>query len=280
MICFSDILKREGLNPEAVLMIRHPMSKEEVRVYYARQMIQEYTAHQGNRFRSEGFAHWAVFLGDKGTLAKFYGCYKVLGESVDTPDIAPANDPYPESFRGENKYFFLEHSENLREYEQKLIVDWGNSTRAWRQKGTTEKRVWALTPGEHKVFAGFEDLVLTYDELRDIADNPTVYSEWVSALSSVNAIYLIVDRESGKQYVGSAYGSDGLWGRWRAYVETLHGGNKEMKEILCDYPERYHCFQFSILQILPKTLTNEEVIHMESLYKKKLLSIPFGMNSN
>ena len=61
---------------------------------------------------------------------------------------------------------------------------------------------------------------------------------------------------------------------------THHGGNKQMKELMCNYPERYHNFQFSILQILPKTITDEEVIHVESLYKKKLLSIPFGMNDN
>ena len=56
--------------------------------------------------------------------------------------------------------------------------------------------------------------------------------------------------------------------------------NKLMKELICDYPERYHYFQFSILQILPKTATDDEVIQTESLYKKKLLTIPFGMNDN
>ena len=133
---------------------------------------------------------------------------------------------------------------------------------------------------EKKVFSGFEDLILTYDELKEIILNPTVYEAWHTALSSVNAIYLIVDRESGKQYIGSAYGKDGLLGRWSCYVSSLHGHNKRMKELICAYPERYHHFQFSILQILPKTVTDDEVIRTESLYKKKLLTIPFGMNDN
>jgi len=94
------------------------------------------------------------------------------------------------------------------------------------------------------------------------------------------AIYLIEDTETGKQYVGSAYGKDGLFGRWLCYVTTHHGGNKGMREVICDFPDRYHDFQFSILQILPKTLTDEEVIHIESLWKSKLLSIRFGMNDN
>ena len=53
-----------------------------------------------------------------------------------------------------------------------------------------------------------------------------------------------------------------------------------MQELICNYPERYHSFQFSILQILPKTLTADEVISIETRFKKKLLSTKFGMNDN
>ena len=54
-----------------------------------------------------------------------------------------------------------------------------------------------------------------------------------------------------------------------------------MKELLCDYPERYTHFQFSILQLLPKAVTKEEVIHTETLWKQKLLTYePRGMNAN
>ena len=109
----------------------------------------------------------------------------------------------------------------------------------------------------------------------------TAYESWHTALSSVNAVYLIVDRENGRQYVGSAYGKGGLLGRWTDYVDSLHGGNKLMKELLCDYPERYTHFQFSILQLLPKAVTPEEVIHTETLWKQKLLTYePRGMNAN
>ena len=150
----------------------------------------------------------------------------------------------------------------------------------WHQKGTTEKPIISLQPDEKKVFAGYEDLILTYDQIKEIIENPSIYEAWHTALSSVYAIYLIVDRENGRQYVGSAYGEDGLLGRWSCYVKTHHGNNKLMKEVVCNYPDRYHNFQFSILQILPKTLTPEEVINTESLYKRKLLSVEFGMNDN
>ena len=60
----------------------------------------------------------------------------------------------------------------------------------------------------------------------------------------------------------------------------IRGHNKLMKEVICAHPDRYKFFQFSILQILPKTLTDDEVIHTESLWKEKLQSIRFGMNDN
>lgn len=146
-------------------------------------------------------------------------------------------------------------------------------------KGTIEKSIVTIQADAKKVFSGFEDLILTNDELKDIVENPTIYEAWHTALSSVNAIYLIVDRESGQQYVGSAYGKDGLLGRWACYVSSLHGNNKLMKELICNCPERYRYFQFSVLQIMPKTITDDEVIHLESLYKKKLLSIQFATDS-
>lgn len=47
------------------------------------------------------------------------------------------------------------------------------------------------------------------------------------------------------------------------------------------YPDRYTHFQFSILQLLPKAVTPDEVIQTETLWKKKLLTYePLGMNAN
>ena len=134
---------------------------------------------------------------------------------------------------------------------------------------------------DKKIFSGYENAILTYEELREIVQDPTAYESWHTALSTVNAVYLIVDRENGRKYVGSAYGKGGLLGRWTHYVKSLHGDNKLMKELLCDYPDRYTHFQFSIWQLLPKAVTPDEVIQTETLWKKKLLTYePLGMNAN
>lgn len=279
ILYFSDVLKKVGLEPSKVKLIRHALTDKGFKSCYDKGMVLEYTRQQKDGF-SKGYDYWCVFISDKGTLAKLFACYKIGTSVPDTPDVLPPGFPHPEWYQGENAYYDLEPIDLLKDYEGRLMIDWGKSTRMWHQKGTTEKPIVAIQADEKKVFSGFENLILTYDELKEIVENPTIYEAWHTALSSVNAIYLIVDRETGKQYVGSAYGKDGLLGRWSCYVNSLHGNNKLMKELICTHPERYHHFQFSILQILPKTATDDEIIQTESLYKKKLLSIPFGMNDN
>lgn len=279
ILYFSDVLRKVGLDPAKVKLIRHALTDKGFKSCYDKNMVLEYTRQQKSGF-SKNYDYWCVFISGKGTLAKLFACYKVGNSVPDTSDVMPKDFPHPEWFQGENAFFDLEHIDLLKDYEGRLMIDWGNSARMWHQKGTTEKPIVAIHADEKKVFSGFENLILTYDELKEIVENPTIYEAWHTALSSVNAIYLIVDRETGKQYVGSAYGKDGLLGRWSCYVNSLHGNNKLMKELICDHPERYHYFQFSILQILPKTATDDEVIQTESLYKKKLLTIPFGMNDN
>jgi len=278
---FSDILRKAGLNPEKVKLIRHSLTDKTFKECYDAGMVYEYTAHQKPEFKKD-YEYWAVFISGKGTLAKYHSIYKVGNSKADKKNTIPKGLPKSEAekYLGKSAVYELEKLDILEDLENKLTIDWGNSARMWHQKGTTEKPVISISPDEKKVFTGFENLVKTYDELKEIIENPEVYDSWHTALKSVYAIYLIVDTETGKQYVGSAYGKDGLFGRWSVYVDTHHGGNKRMKEVVCDHPERYHAFQFSILQILPKTVTDEEVIHLESLWKRKLLSDKFGLNDN
>ena len=278
---FSDILRKAGIDPAKVKLIRHSLTDKTFKDCFDAGKVYEYTCHQKADF-SKGYEYWAAFISGAGTYAKFHSIYKV-GDSVpDTKSRMPKGLPKreAENYHGDYAIFDLTKLDVLEDMENKLTIDWGNSARMWHQKGTTEKPVISIAPDEKKVFTGFENLVKTYDELKEIFDNPEVYDSWHTALKSVYAVYLIVDTETGKQYVGSAYGKDGLFGRWSCYVSTHHGGNKGMKEVICDYPDRYHAFQFSILQILPKTVTDEEVIHIEGLWKSKLLSIKFGMNDN
>jgi hypothetical protein len=52
------------------------------------------------------------------------------------------------------------------------------------------------------------------------------------------------DITTGKRYVDSAYGGDGIWSRWCTYAATKHGGNVELRKLV----ER------SIAGILPQVI--------------------------
>lgn len=275
---FSDVLKNVGLDPKRVKLIRHSLGDKAFKKCYDKGMVEEYTRVQSETF-SNGYDYWCVFISDKSTTAKFFACYKVSGGVIDTQDTKPKGFPLEDWFQGQRMFYNLERIDLLKEYEGRLLIEWGKSALAWAQKGTNEKPIVAIR--DKKIFSDYENAILTYEELREIVQDPTAYESWHTALSTVNAVYLIVDRENGRKYVGSAYGKGGLLGRWTHYVKSLHGDNKLMKELLCDYPDRYTHFQFSILQLLPKAVTPDEVIQTETLWKKKLLTYePLGMNAN
>ena len=281
ILYFSDILNKVGLDPKRVKLIRHALSDKNFMECYRAGKVFEYTCHQKAGF-SNGYDYWAVFISGVGTLAELYAVYKV-GDSVpDTADLVPEGLPETEASQYNSKYvvYQLTPVDFLKEYERRLIIDWGKGTRKWDQKGTTEKPIVSIRQNRNKPFPGFEALILTFDELNELYLEEEIYGDWRTAMSSVNAIYLIVDCKTGKQYVGSTYGSDGLWGRWKCYVDTHHGNSVKMKDLICDFPQRYHSFQFSILQILPKNISPDEAVQVETLYKKKLLSMKFGMNKN
>ena len=250
LLRFSDLLVRANIAPEKTLLIRHTLSNKVFKKCYDENesMIMTFTREQDCGF-SNGFDYWAVFVSDHGTMSKFYGLFRV-GESVpNTKELKPAGYEAvdPNSFQGNRAFYELERVESLKAYENRLIIEWGNNVRNWFQKGTNEKGIIAIQSDE--MFSGYEEVILSFQELEKIIGNPTIYKDWYTALSSVYAVYLIVDKKSGKQYVGSAYGDNGLWGRWSEYVRTKHGKNEELEKLLREDPEGYRNFQFTILQI-------------------------------
>ena len=152
----------------------------------------------------------------------------------------------------------------------------------WHQKAVTDKPIVEIASKNQKPFVGFESLILSFDELKEVIENDTDYKLWQTAMSSVNAVYLIVDIKTGDRYVGSTYGYDGLLGRWSVYAVTGgHGNNKGMIEHFNAQKHSCHDLQFSVLQVLSKAMSKEQIIDAETLWKKKLLTNePFGMNKS
>ena len=223
------------------------------------------------------------FIGGEGTYATFVGVYQVKG--VTTPKRVPIPEgfPFPDMDVKDCSIYDLERDIRFAELEDRLVIDWGEGVRAWVQsfKGKTDKPVVELLAAGSTVhFPGFDSVFLSFDELSGIVRHPLAHREWHLMLKSVAGVYLILDSRTGHQYVGSAYGKDGLLGRWRTYVKDPSGGNVMLKQLIAKRPTAQRDFKFSILRTLPTTLTPKEVISSEYFYKQKLGSRTFGLNTN
>lgn len=270
------------LNPEKVKIIRH--SGKEFRELYEKGFLNDYQCSQGNPVFDK-FEYILSFIATEKTYCRFIGCYKV-GDKCSGKDKLNKMPPgyiYPEQFK-KGVYYDLTPVDIMSEYKDRLIIDWGKGTVKWDQKATTDKIIIALYPQtnfrEIKPFSTYEDVILTYDELVAIVQDSLTYNDWKSALSNVNGIYLILDKKTGNQYIGSTYNQDGIFGRWKCYADTKDGGDVGLKALLKERPDAHKDFQYTILRVLSKCITPEEAINVESLYKEKLGTRVYGLNMN
>lgn len=129
-------------------------------------------------------------------------------------------------------------------------------------------------------FLDYDSIELSYNQLCEIMEND--YSDYYEHLSCVKAVYMIIDGNTGRQYIGSAYGaSEPLWARWKSYAETCHGNNMQLEELYKEHGKEYfENFKYIILQIYPMKISDKEIIEEEGRYKKRFLTREFGLNSN
>lgn len=130
-------------------------------------------------------------------------------------------------------------------------------------------------------FPGFNDIDLSFEELTTLILNDR--ADWRAALGNVKGIYLITDCKTGRRYVGSAYGDQGIWSRWRSYVDTGHGGNVELRKIIGENGPNYFRsnFRIALLEHLTARTSDETVISRENFWKSILLTRGSqGLNRN
>ena len=130
-------------------------------------------------------------------------------------------------------------------------------------------------------FPGYDKIRLSYGQLATIIYRQKV--DWISALQNQKAVYLITDKCSGKLYVGSAYGENGmLLQRWSNYVMNGHGGNKRLKEVVNEFHIEYakKNFQYAILENYNARIDKHIILERENWWKETLGSRAFGLNAN
>jgi hypothetical protein len=277
MINLTELLVSRGLPSERrTKLVRHQSSKWDIESLVSHDQFQLYQSNQGRPIFNCDYI--VSFIGEKNSLARLFGVYRVKGVD-ETKRPWPAEYLYPEMPPG-RLWYDLEKLSGFEDLEQRVVIDWGASPRMWHQWLGPREVIEILPKGYVREFPGFDDVLLTHNELRKIIANPEANREWHRALGSVAGVYLITDLSDGRQYVGSAYGAGGILSRWKTYARTAHGGNKMLEDLLIKNPNAAHNFQFSILRALPTSLTKDGVLASELLYKKKLGARAYGLNAN
>ena len=171
-----------------------------------------------------------------------------------------------------------DHPINL--YKNRVVIEWTNP-RAWHQNELGKEITQIRAKGFVTDFTDYYDFVLSFDELKAILNQPEGNPEWISKLSGVSGVYLIVDIKTGRQYIGSAYSARGFLGRWENYAANNHGGNKSLIDLILRHGVDYASnFQISILRVMDKSSSKEQVINAESFLKRKLGTRVHGLNNN
>jgi hypothetical protein len=272
MIRFNTLLRDEGIEPAHVKLVRHQDTRYTGRLspyelWLAAdgrldlyQQIQRRPVFKGARLL-------ASFVATPLNETLFVGIYENKAVGKAAPGLI---DPISGKDVGGLNFYDLVLSPKFADYRGRLIIEWGLGYRSWvqlarkKEKAVVEIRRVASEPP----FPGFLDFC---ERLNGLAAVP---ASWRAALSAVAGIYLLSNPDTGKQYIGSAQGLGGFWGRWEQYAASGHGGNRRMQDIpAADY-------QVSVLEVASSSAGPDVLAKMEGRWKQKLLSRKFGLNAN
>lgn len=187
---------------------------------------------------------------------------------------------------GEHGRYLSEPIEHFAPLCGRVVIDSSyvkQQGRVWAAKFLMECHVYQVYPPNWEFdddFPGYRGVDLSWADLNAIvhAEAPS----WRTALRNQKGIYLVTDNSDGKQYVGSAYGNEELWGRWSQYASTVHGNNAGLVEVLelhgIDHGKEN--FRFALLETLDSHTPDPEVILRESHWKNILGTRKHGHNNN
>lgn len=167
-------------------------------------------------------------------------------------------------------WFDLKKTDILSEYFGKLEITWpppAKSWYRWAHRNTFQVSAIHQESALDGTPIDWKTLSLEWPELSAIPKS------WEEKLSQWRGIYLIENMADGKFYVGSAYGEQNIFGRWKNYAKSGDGGNKLLKKL---DPAG---FRFSILQITAHDLGADEIVQIENSWKTRLNTFaPRGLN--
>ena len=176
-------------------------------------LFKEWQSEQSDS-KMKNVDYLVVFMAEEGCECRFIGVYRNYG-----PKRATGN--------GFSEYA-IEEVEGFEGLKDKVVIDWGKGTLSWMQNWQSTKNVRRIdqvnTGDDIPYFIRYEDVILSFSQLQKVVED----KEWKSKLESLNCVYMILDKETGKQYVGVTYKDmkpgikNGILGRWTEYAKTGH----------------------------------------------------------
>lgn len=287
MFELNDALTKAGLDPTKVLLMRHRPTEPALRKalpWLAAEQPNLYNAYQQSHGEAveralEDVTHIASFIGHEAGRALFVGIYEVGAWRDVTHDefwamecnrelrLLGTRGPKEERI---SRWYDLPITSTLADWKGRLVVEWKNERSWWRWAARNVMPVAAIHDESVLVrpMPKWSDLVLTWTELQ------TLPRSWQGAMGQWRGVYVILDRASGKHYVGSAYGDENVLSRWLAYAKTGHGGNVDLKG------RDPAGFQFALLELVAPGSPPDAVIEIETSWKIRLGTREFGLNQN
>lgn len=276
-LSFNDLLRKAKLDPGVVRLLRHQDASADVErspfalwrndppafmEYQARQSLHSERVLRDARY-------WASFVVPPGGETLLAGLYAATPGGIETVDRPMVHRAAEIDRAGTYVRFHLEPVSAFTPLIGRLVVDWGRGYLAWIQRadGREKPIVELRREYQEERFPGFADLMISLSEF------PNLPPAWVAVLRATRGIYLLTCPRTREQYVGSATGEEGFWGRWREYYETGHGGDVRLRS---REPSDY---QIAVLEAAGSEQSRVDILQVEQRWMRKLQSTEMGLNS-
>jgi hypothetical protein len=275
---FNSLLTQFGISLRDVRLLRHQDTRaDKGKTLYElwrddRVNFDQYQSIQKPERREQlNTKYWASFVGLPDNQTLFVGMFRVKYAGLskhDTPKVHTSGT----DLAGTHDRYELILDDSLREFVGKLLITWGAGTRSWVQRADKQdKAITELRPAlKDPEFPGFLKFISNLSKVQ--AD--TLPTRWVDILKISRGVYLLTCPKTREQYIGSAYGQDGFWGRWQEHARTGYGDAIKLKS---REPSDY---QVSILELVGTSTTDNEIIQLENQWKEKLRTKEMGLNGN
>ncbi len=221
-IRFNHLLTQAGIDPSEVRLVRHQDSRtDRDRTPYRlwSQYPDDFIEYQSRQsLRSEGglgrARYWAVFVAaPPRNETLFVGLYAVLSQRSVEGGVVDSV-----SIRGEKEdehiFYDLKPSDELIEFNGKLVIEWGKGSRSWAQRADNQDKI-VLEVRRNMSEERFVGYLAFMSRLSEVDDLP---NGWIDRLREAKGVYLLTCPRTCENYVGSATGEGGFHGRWQQHA--------------------------------------------------------------